>query len=178
MIILQSSDTSHFLHDLSKMIQSDSATTSASSLSIHGCIPPEPMNLCALSLSRWCLTKPPSTKGKSFFLKTFFLISRGWDSWRWVIAVRYETKVFSIPAFSVFFVNRALTSFSSKPTLKEAFFVCFTCPSLTDLISSKTTCYENVPIFILHSINIPLHFDFFSWTFWHHLFEKSIFNTL
>lgn len=49
---------------------------------------------------------------------------------------------------------------AANPHLKKLFFY-FTCPPLTDLISSKPICYENVPVFILHSIDFPLPFEFF-----------------
>jgi len=45
MAFFQSSGTCPILHNLSKMIESGSAITSASFLSAHGCIPLEPMDL-------------------------------------------------------------------------------------------------------------------------------------
>ena len=49
---LQPSGTSSDLHDLSKMMESSSASTSAGSLSTHRCILSRPMNLCTLGFHR------------------------------------------------------------------------------------------------------------------------------
>ena len=61
--ILQSSGPSPVLHDLSKMIESGLAVTSASSLGTHGCIPSGPKDLCALIPPRCSWTTPSLSRG-------------------------------------------------------------------------------------------------------------------
>jgi len=77
---LQSSGASPVLQDLSKMMESSSAITSASSLSTYGCIPLGPMDLWVSRLLKRSLTQSSSTKGKSFSLWASSVASGAWDS--------------------------------------------------------------------------------------------------
>lgn len=77
-----------------------------------------PMDLCALSLPVWSLTRSFSTKWGSSIPVILSLTSRNWDSQGAVLAVKIEAeKVFNNPTFSVSSFTRAPTSFSSGPRL-------------------------------------------------------------
>lgn len=59
-------------------------------------IPPGPMDFCA---SRWpiqSLNRSSSTKGKAFVLQTLPLVSKVWDSWGAVLAVKTEKRRHSV----------------------------------------------------------------------------------
>ena len=75
-----------------------------------------PMDLCMSGLSKCSLTCSCFTKGKSFLLQTFALVSGAWDCWEPVLPVRTEVKKsLSTLSFFMSFVTRTLASFSSGP---------------------------------------------------------------
>ena len=77
--------------------------TSPSSLSTHGCIPSEHMDLCKSNLLKYSLTWSSSTKGAPSLLQTFAMVSGAWDSWRSAFATNDKGKA-GIQYFSLFHV--------------------------------------------------------------------------
>lgn len=113
-ILFQVSETSTYCCNLSKIIKNALAMASASSLSIHGCNPSNPTDLCMSSLFKCFLGWSTSTDGMSSLLHTFPFVSVAWASWRPVLAVINETKkALSTSAFPVKFFVRFLTPFSN-----------------------------------------------------------------
>lgn len=96
--------------------------TLASSLSTSVSIPSDPLDFCASSLFKYCLTCSSSTDSKLSLLQTSTLVSRGHASWEHISVIKNKAKkALNTLVFSYSFATRSPAPFSSTPTFSIVF---------------------------------------------------------